>query len=151
MRKVFIFVVLFVLGCGQEKIHEYQVNMLADDMKKAVEERDADKLHALFSEDAFIEVTFPKEMGGTKQLPLNRYIDDIRKGWSMGIDQTYEIKDLQIEISDNHSTAYITDTVVEEASYNGNKIASAETSEKIEVIMIDGKPKIKSLYAVVKM
>ncbi len=87
MRKVFIFVVLFVLGCGQEKIHEYQVNMLADDMKKAVEERDADKLHALFSEDAFIEVTFPKEMGGTKQLPLNRYIDDIRKGWSMGIDQ----------------------------------------------------------------
>ncbi len=152
MKKCFVFLFAFVLlGCNGPKLQEHQIDTLISDMRTAVEEKDAELLRAQFAADAQIEFVLPAQLGGGKQYDLDTYINDVAAGWRMGIDQTYKVEDLQIDIAEDGQTAVITDVVFEDAIVNGEVVMSSKTKEKIQLVMVEQEPKVKHLYAEMEM
>lgn len=150
--KCVLFGVLIVLsGCRQQEIQGYDVQILIDKMQHAIDEKDADLLKSLFVNDVVIEMTLPNNMGGHKTIPLDRYIRDLKKGWAMGIEQTYEVVKLDYKVSEDRYSAVVTDVVVEQAIVNGQVIMTSRTSEEFEVVLVEGEPRISKLSAVVEI
>lgn len=150
--KCVLFGVLIVLsGCRQQEIQGYDVQILIDKMQHAIDEKDADLLKSLFVNDVVIEMTLPNNMGGHKTIPLDRYIRDLKKGWAMGIEQSYEVVKLDYKVSEDRYSAVVTDVVVEQAIVNGQVIMTSRTSEEFEVVLVEGEPRISKLSAVVEI
>lgn len=147
MRKLCALLILVVIfGCNEPKILEYELDMLVSSMRDAVDQKDIDKLRSQFTDDATIEMVMPAELGGNKRYAIGSYLKDVAAGWNMGIDQTYRVENLQMQIADDGQSAVISDTVYEDALVKGQVIMSSKTEEKIEVVRVGKEIKIKKIY-----
>ncbi|WP_290575494.1 hypothetical protein [Ketobacter sp.] len=152
MRKLCaLFMLVILVGCNEPKIQEYELDMLISAMRSAVEEKDATLLRAQFTDDAVIEIAFPAQLGGNKRYSLDGYIKDVAAGWRMGIDQTYRVEDLQMQIADDGQTAVITDVVYEDAIHKGQVVMSSKSAERIEVKRVDKALKITKIFGDVEL
>jgi len=121
------------------------VSKLMQNVNNSARSMDVEKVSSYFTEDVSIILEMPKNMGGTQKLNKEQYKKNLREGFAIATKYTYDIKDIEIKISKDNKSATVTDLVYETVEINGRTI-STKSHETINVIILDGVPKINSYY-----
>lgn len=151
MRKLLILLLISLvllplpLNAAPAGLSQDSIKRMLTAMEKAVGRRDADGLLAFFTPDAVITLDMPSSMGGRMILKLAEYKQMLLQGWALSGNSSYEVREVVIKISPDAQRATVTDLTIEKAEINGETI-SGQSREKIEIIVVGGKPRIKSLY-----
>jgi len=126
------------------------VNELMDNIQEAVHAQDVEALSSFFTEDASIIVEMPKNMGGTLKLKTDQYKEMLRQSWAMSAKYTYDVKNIEIKISQDKKSATVTDLTIETVEMMGQTIKS-KSYETMNVIISGGTPKINNLYGKIEL
>lgn len=138
-----------LVACSSPKLTEPAIATMLSDMTESIAKRDADALVSHFTPDATITVVMPPAAGGTMQLSVAQYKRLLVDAWKAATNHSYEVSDVTIELSPDGASARVTDTVRETLSMFGQRLTTT-SSEQIDVILRDGKPRIISLTATVQ-
>lgn len=151
MRNLSVAILSLVLlsACGGSpdfELTEGSVKALIDSVEVAVKNKDANAVASHFTQDAVITMNMPNELGGDQVWSVDEYRTMLEHGWAapMPMTTTHEMKDLNITIHDANN-AFVTDTMIEKVTMNGNVIMSTRTEEETVVVIESGSAKIKSV------
>jgi len=139
-------------GSPDFELTQGSVNALIDSVELAIKNKDANAVASHFTSDAVITMSMPSELGGDQTWSIDEYRAMLESGWSaaMPMTSTHEMKDLNITIHDANN-AFVTDTMIEVVSMNGNVIMSTRTEEETVVVVENGSAKIKSVRGKMSM
>jgi hypothetical protein len=133
-------------------LDEQLINQVMNEMQKFVHEQNIDAFASYFTDDAEITMDMPASMGGeTMVMNLPQYLEIVKQSWSMPVKYTHEVNDIVVKVAADKKSADVTDVTIETIKANGKLITSSKSYEEINFVMSDGKPKISSLYATIKM
>jgi hypothetical protein len=149
MAKRLIIIALFgifpTLSFAQDVLTESSLIKMRHELQAAGEEKDLNKFFALFTPKARITLKMPANKGVGKQvLNLAKFKKMIQYVWSLPAEKESKVSDFEIAIDEDGQSAVMKNLINETIKINGDTINS-EATEKFNVILISGKPTIKSL------
>jgi len=151
-QSIAVILLFFSLGViAETKLSVDSINKMLNNIKKSVQQKDADKFATYFTTGAKVRFEMPFSMGGNMNVNISQYVRMLKQGWALPVKYSYEVRDIQIKISQDKKSATVTDLTIESAEMDGKIIATTKTRETVEVIISNGVPKIRSLYGVVKL
>ena len=130
-------------------LNKSSVSKLIEDTHAAASVRDVDRMASYFTDDITITIEMPANMGGTHKLNKEQYTKNVKDSLTAYKAYTYDVKDINIKISEDNKSATVTDLVFETISVDGRTI-STKSHEVINVIISNGVLKINSVYGKIK-
>ena len=153
MIRVSISLFLLFFSCvahSEVKLTHQNVSKFLEQMISVVNEKDADKLISFFSSDAKIHLDLPDNLGSKMELSLEKYKKILKFGWGLQVKSFYEVRDIEILINNKENTAIVKDLTIEHLENDGKIIIASVAEETLEIVILNGKPKIISLYAKIR-
>jgi len=130
---------------AQDVLTESSLIEMRHELQAAGEAKDLNRFFALFTPKARVTLKMPANKGGSKQvLNLAKFKKMIQQVWSLPAEIESEISAFDISIGDDGKSAVIKNLLNETIKINGKTIRS-KAKEKFIVVLINGKPSIKSL------
>jgi hypothetical protein len=149
MAKKLIVIALFGLfstaSFAQDVLTESSLLKMRYELKAAGEEKNLNKFFALFTPKARVTLKMPANKGGGKQvMNLAKFKKMIKHVWSLPAEIESKVSGFDIAIDEDGQSAVMKNLINESIKINGDTINS-EATEKFNVILVGGKPTIKSL------
>ncbi|WP_281557730.1 hypothetical protein [Thalassomonas sp. RHCl1] len=144
---ILICMVVSLQVSAKNYLDEESVNNLMENIIEAVHTKNLEQLASSFSDDVKIIMDLPAEFGGKETLTKDQYLELTQESWAMPGDFTYEVLDLNIVLSNNKTSAIVTDKVVETIVLNGKLLISTTSDESFHIVIEDGLPKVEIVYA----
>jgi len=130
---------------AQDILTQESLLELRHELQAAGEAKDFDRFFGFFTPKARVTLKMPANKGGGKQvMNLAKFKKMIQHVWSLPAEIESSLSDLDISITKGGQSAVINNSINETIKINGKTINS-ESKEKFMVILINGKPTIKSL------
>jgi ketosteroid isomerase-like protein len=155
--KLIRFLVFFVsitasnLLFAETTLTETSVNQLLKDVQTAIDDKNISVFASYFTDDSTITFVMPENLGGTSTLNKQQYIESLKQAWAMPAENTYEVKDIKIDVAPDGQSALATDVVLEAVVLNGKTVASTQTHETINIVLSEGAPRIKAIRGEVEI
>lgn len=151
MRKIIEIVLLVFLFApygfaAEPSLEMSEIKSMLANIEQGVRKRNIKMLAPHFTNDAKFTLIMPIAMGGEMTLNKPEYLTLLEEAWSMPLELTYEVKDVDININPDKNNAIVTDLTIETLSVNGKLILTTKAKETMNVVMDQGVPKIRALY-----
>jgi hypothetical protein len=147
-RKLVIVALLSLFSMAvfaQDVLTESSLLEMRQELQAAGEAKDFKRFFALFTPKARVTLKMPANKGGSKQvMKLAKFKKMIKYVWSLPAKRESKISDFDISIEEDGQSAMIKNVIHEIVKINGDTIRS-KAKEKFRVLLINGKPTIKSL------
>jgi hypothetical protein len=130
---------------AQDALTESSLLEMRQELKDAGEAKDFKRFFGLFAPKARVTLKMPANKGGAKQvMNLAKFKKMIKHVWSLPAELESKISGFDISIEEDGQSAMIKNVIHETVKINGDTIRS-KAKEKFKVVLINGKPTIKSL------
>lgn len=149
-----ILVILLIISfnlSADTVLNHASVNQLIMNVQESTKKQDVNKLASYLAEDATITIVNLSNAGDTMNLTKTDYINMLKLNWALSAKFSYEVKNINIIISENEKSATVSDFTIETVEMDGKIIASSQSQENIKIIISGGVPKIQSIHSNVKM
>ncbi|WP_281647006.1 hypothetical protein [Parendozoicomonas sp. Alg238-R29] len=124
-------------------------------MMRLVDQASNDRNHKVIlsylTDDAVIISDLPNKIGETLTMTKEEYKQGLLAAWSLPMQMTYYTRGLKVKLSADKQSAITTQTVLETVVHNGRLLASASTKETSEVVLVNGKPKVRRIEGIVSV
>jgi ketosteroid isomerase-like protein len=143
-----LFLVSYNLS-AETLLNKASVSKLIENVQAAAGVRDVDEMTSYFTDDITITIEMPANMGGTQKVNKEQYKKNVKDSITAYKNYTYDVKDIDIKISEDNKSATVTDLVFETIEVDGRTI-SMKSHEIITIVISNGVLKVNSVYGQVK-
>ena len=126
------------------------VQALLDSIMANVDKRNAKAVVRAFAKDATITLELPQDLGGRMEMGRKKYGEMLRQSFATSSNYKYEVTNVKIALAADKRSAVVTDEVMETMEMGGITI-STSTAERVEIVLVNGNPKVQTLYGKVKL
>ena len=141
---------LFLMSCSKSKITEQDIEKIINNISKATEDKDTEKIVSYFDDNVKITLDMPPKMGGKISMGKKQYEETLSLSFFSMTSYNYEVKDKEIKIDPSGMKANVKSNVLEEVTANGI-LVNSETEQDMDLAIINGKILITKLYGKVKL
>jgi len=151
IKSIILFSLLFVSFnlSAETLLNKSSVSELVANVHKYAGIKDVDKVTSYLTDDASIVLEMPQNMGGTHNLNKDQYKKNLKEGFAATTNYTYDVKDIDVKISQDKRSATVTNTILETYEING-RIISSTAHEIFTIIISDRTLKINRVYGKIK-